>query len=120
MTQDATARATAERLIARFGKAITLRRAARTYDPATGKTTDTTQDFLVKISPPDRFRENLVDGELVRSGDLQAFMAAKGAPVVPEQTTDKAIIDGVPWTLVRVDPVFSGEQAAFYTLHMRK
>jgi hypothetical protein len=120
MTFDTTARATAERLIRRFGKSATIRRAARTFDTATGKTTHTVEEFTVKVSPPERFREDLIDGTLVRAGDLRAHLPAEGLDIVPEPVRDRIIIDGKPWSLLRVDPVMSGEQAALYTLHLRK
>ncbi|MDH3594423.1 MAG: hypothetical protein OEU09_23545 [Rhodospirillales bacterium] len=119
MTFDRTARATAGRLIRTFGKSVTLRRLTRTYDPATGKTTDTVEDFAVKVSPPERFREALIDGTLVKAGDLRAHLPAKGLDVVPEPARDRLVIDGKPWSLLCVDPVMSGEQTTFYTLHLR-
>ena len=57
MTLDETARAAAERLIGRFGTIATLRRATRTYDPATGKAVESTRDYRVRLSPPTRFHE---------------------------------------------------------------
>ena len=120
MSLDETARATALRLIERYGMTATIRRKTSVYDPATGKTGDATRDFTIKISPPEGFREGLIDGELVRAGDLRTSMAAQGAPLVPEPVTDTAIIDGESWTLLRVDPLFSGRKAALYTLHLRK
>lgn len=120
MTLDRTARAAAERLIRAFGKSVTIRRATRSFDPATGKTTETTQDFPAKISPPERFREDLVDGTLVLAGDLRAQLAAAGLAIVPEPVRDRVVIDGTAWSLLRADPVMSGEQVALYTLHLRK
>ena len=120
MTLDATARATAERLIRAFGKAVTIRRATRSFDPASGKATETHEDFPAKISPPERFRESLIDGSLVRAGDLRAELAAENLAIVPEPARDKVVIDGTAWNLRRVDPVMSGEQTALYTLHLRK
>lgn len=119
MTLDDTARAVAERLIGRFGKTVTIRRVIRGFDPATGKTTETTRDFTARVSPPERFREHLIDGTLVKAGDLQAQLAAKGAPVVPEPARDRIVIDGESYQVLRVDPVTSGEEAALYTLHLR-
>jgi len=117
---DARARATAGRLIRTFGKSVTLRRVTRIYDTATGKTTDTVEDFAVKVSPPERFREALIDGTLVRAGDLKAHLPAEELGIVPEPARDRLVIDGKPWSLLRVDPVMSGEQTALYTLHLRK
>jgi len=119
MTLDTTARATAERLIRTFGTSVTLRRVTRTYDPATGKTTDTAEEFAVKVSPPERFREALIDGSLVKVGDLRAHLPAQGLDIVPEPARDRLVINGKSWSLLRVDPVLSGEQTAFYTLHLR-
>ena len=120
MTLDATARATAERLIRAFGKSVTLRRVTRSFDPASGKATETHEDFPAKVSPPQRFREALIDGTLVRAGDLRAELAAEGLAIVPEPARDQVVIDGTAWSLLRVDPVMSGEQTALYTLHLRK
>jgi hypothetical protein len=120
MTLDATARATAERLIRAFGKAVTIRRVTRSFDPASGKATETHEDFPAKISPPERFREALIDGTLVRAGDLRAQLAAEGLTIIPEPARDRIVIDGTAWDLLRVDPVMSGEQTALYTLHLRK
>jgi hypothetical protein len=119
MTFDTTARATAERLIRNFGKSVTLLRVTRVYDPATGKATETVEELAVKVSPPERFRETLIDGTLVKAGDLKAHLPAKGLDVVPEPARDRILIDGKSWSLLRVDPVMSGEQTAFYTLHLR-
>jgi hypothetical protein len=119
MTFDTAARATAERLIRNFGKSVMLRRVTRAFDPATGKTTDTVEEFTVKVSPPERFRETLIDGTLVKAGDLKTHLPAEGLDIVPEPARDRVVIDNKPWNLLRVDPVVSGEQTAFYTLHLR-
>ena len=120
MTLDSTARATAERLIRDFGKTVTIRRVTRSFDPSNGKASETHEDVLAKVAPPQRFREALIDGTLVQSGDLRAELAAEGLAVVPEPARDRIIIDGTAWSLQRVDPVMSGAQTALYTLHLRK
>ena len=120
MTLDETARAAAERLIGRFGTIATLRRATRTYDPATGKAVESTRDYRVRLSPPTRFHEARIDGTLIEAGDMATQMAAKGAPVVPDAASDTVILGETAWTLVRVDPVMSGAKAAYYDLHLRR
>lgn len=120
MTLDEPLRAAAERLIARLGRPATLRRVARSYDPATGKTAEITIDYAVTVSPPESFSEALIDGTLVEAGDMKALLAAKGAPVVPEVTGDLLLIDGTAWTVLRVEPVMSGREAALYSLHLRR
>ena len=120
MTLDRTARAAAQRLIDALGKSVTIRRVTRSFDPASGKTTETHEDVPAKISPPQRFGEGLVDGSLVRAGDLRAELAAEDLAMVPEPVRDRIVIDGTAWSLLRIEPVLSGEQTAFYTLHLRK
>ena len=120
MTLDKTARATAERLIRAHGKTVTIRRVTRSFDPASGKATETHEDFPAKVSPPERFRQALIDGTLVQTGDLRAELAAEDLATVPEPACDRIVIDGTAWSLVRVDPVMSGEQIALYSLHLRK
>jgi hypothetical protein len=119
MTFETRARATAGRLIRTFGKSATLRRVTRAHDPATGTATETVEDIAVKVSPPERFREALIDGTLVKAGDLRTHLPAEGLDVAPEPARDRLVIDGRAWSLLRVDPVMSGERTAFYTLHLR-
>ena len=120
MTLDQPLRAAAERLIARLGKPATLRRVTRSYDPATGKTAETARDYPVTVSPPEAFGAALIDGTLVEAGDRKTLLAAKAAPVVPEAPGDLLLIDGAAWTLLRVEPVMSGREAALYGLHLRR
>ncbi len=120
MTLDSTARAKALRLIRTYGKPVIIRRVTRSFDPASGKTTETHEDFPATVSPPEHFRETLIDGTLVRAGDLWVELAAEGLAVVPEPARDRIVIDGTTWSLQRVDPVMSGVQTALYTLHLRK
>ena len=117
---DTRARLAAERLIARFGRPVTLRRTTRTYDPTTGLTNETEEDFAVTISPPESFSQSLIDETLIRSTDLKAHLAAKGAVITPEASRDRVIIGDVSYEVLRVNAVMSGEETAFFTLHLRR
>ena len=117
---DTRARSAAERLIERFGRPVTLRRTTRSYDPESGQTSDTDEDVAIIISPPEAFAQSLIDGTLVRAGDLRAHVAAKGLAVTPEPSRDRVLMDGVTYELLRVEPVLSGAETAFFTLHLRR
>lgn len=112
-------RAAATRLIARHGKAVTLRRTVRSYDPATGQTGETVTDFPVTASPPESFDLRHIDGTLVRAGDAVISLAADGLAVAPSAETDSVLLDGATWTVVQVARRYAGEAPALYTLHLR-
>lgn len=116
---DRRAGRTAERLIERFGAPATLRRVTRSYDPVTGEAGEITEDHAVTVSPPETFREDLIDGTLVRRGDLKTHLAATTAPVVPEATGDRLILSATTYEVLAVEPVMSGAVVAYYTLHLR-
>lgn len=117
---DAKARATAERLINKFGKPITIRRTSSTYNPATGSTTETTADHSGNAAPPSPYEERLIDGSLIQVGDMRVTVPARSLSIVPSTTTDTVVMDGATWQLVRVMPLFSGELVATYELQVRK
>lgn len=113
-------RAMAERLIARHGKAVTLRRVERSFDPSTGEVTETVTDVAATASPPESFGLARLDGTLVRAGDLALSLAAKGGAIEPAPETDAVIFDGETWSIVQVARSYAGEQVALYTLHLRR
>lgn len=112
-------RAAAARLIDRHGKAATLRRTVRSFDPATGETGETVTDSPVTASPPESFDLRRIDGTLVRAGDAVISLAAEGLAVEPAAETDSVILDGASWTIVQVSRRFAGEAPVLYTLHLR-
>lgn len=120
MTLDTELRAIALELIADFGKAVTVRaKAGEAYDPTTRIAVATPTDVSAQISPPEPFREALVDGDTVQLGDARCFLAASGLAYTPD-TTMVVTIDSDEWTIVAVKTLYSGELPAVYELHMRK
>lgn len=116
---DKKMRATAERLVDKFGKAITLRRTTSTFDPSTGTTSESTTDHSVNavIEP---YAERLIDGSLIQVGDMQVTVPAKSLSIDPDTSKDSVILDSVEWTLVRVEALYSGEQVATWALQVRR
>lgn len=120
---DKTARASSKRLIDKLGKALTVVREEQTYDPSTGQTTTTETTVSVNATPPKDYTTARIDGTLIEQGDTVIQIAAKGldlgTPDAP-QDTDKVDIDGNRWGIVQIGRVYSGDQIALYTLHLRK
>ena len=109
----------AERLIDNtFGFDAIHQRPSRTYDPATGKNTETLTSTTVKITPPAPYQERRIDNTLIKIGD-QWIQMSSASGVVPENT-DLFVIGGSTWQVVRIDPIVSGEQTAAYTIQLRQ
>lgn len=117
-------RATANRLIAAKGQAVTLtRRAAGAYNPATGTAaiTDTTQTGKGVILPLVLgFRKET--GTNIPLGSVQCILSALGtsaaltAPKVDDSLTDST---GKVWTVIEVSPLAPAGTALIYDLTMK-
>lgn len=119
---DTTARNTASRLLAKFGKAMTLTRAAGTYDLATGTTTPgTPQTASVNGYPDATYRKlgQTYGAELVQAGDLDVMVAAKGLAFTPAPG-DQLSWGSEVYKVQQVKPTYSGEQVALYNLLVRR
>lgn len=93
---------------------------AGSYDPATGDyTSGDAQQYNMKAIPPYAFEIKYIDGDVVRLGDLQTGIAAKNIEFTP-QPGIKVTINSELWAVLRVAPIYSGEQVAMYMLHLRK
>lgn len=116
-------RTTAKSLIDKFGKQVSLVRESTTYNPATGQTTTTSTSTTVNATPPKDFTAARIDGTLIQQGDTVIQIAAQGldlgTPDTPQQS-DKVTIDSSTWKIVQIGKVYSGEQIALYTLHLRQ
>jgi len=119
MTLDTRARATADKLIGKFGKSVTLTRVTEgTYDPSTGEmsggsTTTETVAALVK----DYNGIELLSG-MVQAGDRKVKVAALN--VSEPQINDTLTIDSLVYSVLAVKSIWSGEKVAIYELQVRK
>ena len=119
MTLDTKARATADKLIGKFGKQVTLTRVTEgTYNPATGdmsagSTTTQTVAALVK----DFNGIKLLIGAVQR-GDTKVSIAALNA--TEPQIGDTITIDSLVYNVLAVKSIWSGEKTAIYELQVRK
>lgn len=72
----------------------------------------------VQTSPPLAFKRSLVDGELVKRGDVQLFVPGLELGFVPSKA-DVVEYDGTTWSVVRIEALYAGGAIALYVLHLR-
>jgi hypothetical protein len=119
MTLDARARATANTLLDKFGKSITLTSIVEgSYDPATGDmsantATNTTHTAIIK----DYNGIDFMSG-VIQSGDRKVMIAA--LDTTTPQPADKVTIDSEVYQVIAVRYVWSGELPSLYELQVRK
>jgi len=101
-----------------FGLSATHRRVTRTYDPATGKNTESNSDTTIVVTPPAPYEQRRIDGTVIQLGDQRVMMSSK-AGIVPE-STDIFIISGQTWQAVAIFPIVSGESTAAYEVQLRQ
>jgi hypothetical protein len=118
---DTKLRAAALRIIEAYGQDATFTvPGSVTYDPTTGVATESSPtEYVEKISPPRGYHATMIDGDVVRRGDRQAYLAASGLAFTPETGREVELTDGT-WRIMGVQEMFSGEQVAVYVLQMRR
>jgi len=118
---DIRAGATAKRLIEKFGKPMLLKRIyAVPYDPATGKAGTVPAIYAVTgvITTPSA--NTLMPGSLVTAGDRFVLIAGQSLLQAGEPgDSDVLEIDGVDWEIINIQPIYSGEDVAIYSLLVR-
>jgi hypothetical protein len=118
---DIEAALAALELINENGKAAVFSNyTAATYSVSTGKVTaGSPATFNKKIIPPYPYEQKLVDGDVVRVDDMQTGVAASGLGFTPERLKTTVTIDNKIWTIVNIQPIYSGEDVALYLLQLR-
>ena len=109
-------------MITEDGKSVTfMTYPLSLHDATTGRTTLGRETNYTKfIIPPYAYEEKYINGDTVKSGDMKTGVAASGLGFVPNPSETKVIIDSVEWSIVNVNPIYSGEQIALYMLQLRK
>ena len=112
---DTRARATALRMIAKYGKAITFTSiTAGSYDPATGAATPTSAAVTIKAVVDDYSAGAIFQaGGMILSGDKKFTIAASALTTKPKPG-DTITLDSVVFALTRITETWSGEQIALY------
>lgn len=119
MTLDARARATAFKMLAKFGKTSELVRAAGdpVYDPLTGVWSGNSERYPIKMLAVKPGKSELEGGQMVATDQVVIF-PAKGLPVTPV-ATDAIVFDDKNPIVITVAAIWSGEQVALWRCIIR-
>lgn len=107
-------------IIEKYGKTVSFGvQTGGVYDEGTrtysgGTTTPTSK----KVSPPDRFADELINGDTIQAKDLYVILPAQGLTFTP-QVGWTVTVDSVVYMTIRVDPIYSGELVAAYQIQLR-
>ena len=113
MTLDTKMRATAQKLLLKFGKTCVFKSVnAGAYDPATGSSATTFTAYSLKLYL-DQPNKTDLQGGMVTTNDQVAIFAATGLPVAPD-LNDLITIDGRDQVVKMVSRVWSGDQVALW------
>ena len=92
---------------------------ATDYNPATGITTiPAATTHTEKVSPPSLYNQTLIDGDLIKIGDMKIYLAAQSLGFTPVRSM-KVVVAGKTWRIVAANPLHSGEEIAAYELQLR-
>lgn len=127
---DTVFRPLAERLIEQFGMSMTYIQVAESFDATTGKVTTTETQHSVVGTPPVPLSKRLASGEsyravlgevfdTVEAGDLITTLKAQNLGFTPA-LGDRLVYNNATWQVVRVDPTYSGELPAVFTVQIRQ
>ncbi|MFT4184435.1 MAG: hypothetical protein QM636_21245 [Rhizobium sp.] len=109
-------RATAERLIAKFGQTGSLRRIANAgpdYDPV-----QTSAAFACLLVDLDHSEAHVAD-TLIQRGDRMVYLSTEGLSITPT-LADRLVIGGVEHAIVDVQPLSPGGTVVLWQLQVRR
>lgn len=113
----ARTKATADRLIARFGQSGTLRRPVTTgddYDPTEGTPTDYAVTFVVED-----YKNDEIDGTRILKTDKKVLLARKALSVEPT-TSDLIAVGGIFHAIIHVKPLSPGGTVLTWEVQVRR
>ncbi|WFU07650.1 hypothetical protein QA646_09930 [Rhizobium sp. CB3090] len=112
----AKTRATAARLIAKFGQKGSLRRITNTgpdYDPV-----QTSEDFACSLVDLDQSQSYIAD-TLIQRGDRMVYLSIEGLSITPT-LADKVLIGGIEHAIIDIQPLSPGGTVVFWQLQVRR
>lgn len=99
---------------------VTLERPGKKgeYDPSTGTTKPDEQPQIYEsVGLKDRYRQNDIDGTLIKRGDQQLYVAAED--FIRPKSNERIKISGVIYTIENVGVVAPGDTDILYSLQIR-
>lgn len=111
----------ATELLTEYGKAATFHAyTGGSYTPSTGTGSPGSEtQYSKKIIPPYNVDLSFVDGDTIRVGDMMTGLAAENLEFTPVEGM-KVTVESQAWSVVKVQPVYSGESIALYQLILRR
>jgi len=112
----ARTRATAERLIAKFGQTGAILRTTTggpAYDPET-----VTTDHACQLAVME-YTDDKIDGTLIMRGDTLLYLSTAGLSIEPS-TADKVVIGGEEHAIVNVKPLSPAGLVVFWEVQARQ
>ncbi|MBW7990040.1 MAG: hypothetical protein FVQ84_08505 [Planctomycetes bacterium] len=108
-------------LITKFGISANITTiTGNTYDPTTSSTAVGTPVVnAVTITPLVPAANKFIDGDLVKVGDVESFIAGIGLGFTPIPGL-LVEVGSDDWKIVRVDTLSSGDSVAAYQMFLRK
>lgn len=108
----------AKELLQKFGRDVQLINDQKTFDEATSKVSGASSFVSIKIVPPFPYERGLKGEDIAVDGNAQTYMAALDAPITP--VIGRQIKDGTQqWSIVLVDPIYSGNSLALWRLVLK-
>ncbi|MBB6484861.1 hypothetical protein [Rhizobium lusitanum] len=110
------ARATAERLIAKFGQKgslLRIRSAGPDYDPV-----QTSEEFACSFVDLEQSQVHVADTQVQR-GDRTVYLSTEGLSITPT-LADKVLIGDVEHSIVDLQPLSPGGMVVFWQLQVRR
>ncbi|NYZ69112.1 hypothetical protein H0A36_24125 [Endozoicomonas sp. SM1973] len=110
---------TAVNLLQQFGtQTVLIRTTGEEFDPVTGRVTPGTTEQLKTngvLTSFTKTTETALGGNIV-AGDMLLVLSAEVEPL----STDKLLVNGEPWTIVRILPVNPAGTPISYKVQVRK
>lgn len=109
-------RATAQRLLSRFGQSATLTRRAASgtaYDPTISETGYTVTVAVMEYSNRER------EGALIQTGDKKVYLSTEGLSITPT-VADTLTVGGAKHEIVNVMHLDPGGTVLMYELQVRR
>jgi hypothetical protein len=124
---DGPLRKAAATIIKAFtSKKATFARNVRTYTASTGTESNATTQYELSVAPPFPVTQREANGTSILVGDLKTIVAAEeveqlALPIdLSKDVTATLTVAGRTYELYQIEPVYSGDQVAVYTLYLRR
>jgi len=98
-----------------YGKEITFYQKSSTYNPSTGEGTVTETSKVEKCIPPYQVEKKFITGD-IKSTDLMTGLVPQNWK---PKLTDRAVIDGRDYSIMAVQPIYTGELIGLFLLVLR-